>query len=345
MLAPHAASVCHQVLPAGREEGGYYCVGSIEGEPGQSLKVQLKGTRQGKWQDYAGDDHGDLLELVSRAAYGGDKGEAIRWAKSFLGITDMTPAQFKQARRKAIETATRKQAQQQEDDAKMRRHSRGMWLAAQPGARTPAQAYLEARGIDFGLLGHFPGALRYDHVWNKVAKEKLPCMLAAIMNLAGQHIATHRTWIVRDGGTWRSMKKELGKGAKQTLGRYYDDRGFIPLWKGLTTRGRIPDGKFSVAIEGKAVQAAEGIENALSVIQTRRELPGAAAVMLAQLARLPFPHLIWIGDNDPDNPKAQALLEKGIAAQQQAGNRVQCLWPLPDYKDFNDQLLGKRIGA
>lgn len=342
MMAPHAAAVCRQILPAGREEGGFYCVGSIDGEPGASLKIYLKGARQGRWRDYAGEDGGDLVELVTKAAYGGDKAEAVKWCKSFLGIGDLTPAQFKAARRKAIDAAERQQREQGEEDAKKRAQARALWLAGEPIEHTPAQYYLEARGIDFGLLGHFPGALRFGRVYHSSLKREAPCLLAAVMR-GGKHIATHRTWITRDGGQWRTMKRELGKLTKMTLGRYYEQGGYVPLWKGLNPKGEIPSGAFEPIAMAGPVICGEGIENVLTIAQVRRDTPAAAAVALANMRQLPFGHIIWIADRDPAQSKALALLENNVRAQQQMGKRLQFIWPAEGFKDVNDQLLGKRM--
>lgn len=345
MLSPHASAVCRQILPAGREEGGFYCVGSIDGEPGASLKIYLKGAKQGRWRDYAGDDRGDLVELVTKAAYGGDKKAAVEWCKAFLGIGDLTPQQFKAARRKAIDAAERQQREQGEQDAKRRSQARAMWLAAEPIEHTPGQYYLEARGIDFKLLGHFPGALRYGRVYHSVLKREAPCLLAAIMR-EGKHIATHRTWITRDsGGQWRTMKAELGKLTKMTLGRYYEQGGYIPLWKGLNAKGEIPSAAFEPLAMAGPVHSAEGIEDTLTIAQVARQIPAAAAVALANLRQLPFSHIIWIADRDSDNEKAMRLLENSVAAQQAMDKQVEFIWPDVGFKDVNDQLLGKRMAG
>lgn len=347
MLAPLAASVCAQILPAGREEGGFYCVGSIDGEPGSSLKVYLKGPKQGRWRDYAGDDRGDLVELVTKAAYGGDKKAAIDWCKAFLGLGDMTPQQFKAARRKAIDTAERQQREQGEADAKRRKQARAIWLACEAGPQTPAQYYLEARGIDFDRLGHFPGAIRFGRIYHSVLKREAPCMVAAIMR-GGKHIATHRTWITRDArvpGGWRSMKAELGKLTKMTLGRYYEQGGYVPLWKGLDADGGIPARPFEPLAMAGPVICGEGIENVLTIAMVRRETPAAAAVALANMRQLPFPHIIWIADRDEAQSKALTLLENNVAAQQAMGKHMQFIWPADGFKDVNDQLLGKRMAG
>jgi len=54
--------VCH-LLPNGKRKGGEWCVGSINGEAGESLKVCLEGDKMGVWSDFATGQSGDLLNL------------------------------------------------------------------------------------------------------------------------------------------------------------------------------------------------------------------------------------------------------------------------------------------
>ncbi|MDZ4345947.1 MAG: hypothetical protein U1E51_26335 [Candidatus Binatia bacterium] len=65
LLTARAEEVCRHLLPNGKLQGGQWCVGSISGEAGDSLKVHLTGTRAGSWVDFAGnaDDRGDLIGL------------------------------------------------------------------------------------------------------------------------------------------------------------------------------------------------------------------------------------------------------------------------------------------
>ena len=59
-----ALSLVSAWLPNGRFDGVNWCVGSRDGEPGQSLKVAVKGEKVGVWQDFATDDKGaDLIDL------------------------------------------------------------------------------------------------------------------------------------------------------------------------------------------------------------------------------------------------------------------------------------------
>jgi twinkle protein len=63
MLADRAEDVASMLLPNGKRKGREWCVGSIGGEDGDSLKVCLGGGKSGVWKDFAGDDGGDLIDL------------------------------------------------------------------------------------------------------------------------------------------------------------------------------------------------------------------------------------------------------------------------------------------
>src|SRR5260370_3266990 len=60
-LLERSERVCRYLLPMGRKDGNEWLVGSIDGEKGKSLKVNLK---KGVWSDFAGQPGGsDLLAL------------------------------------------------------------------------------------------------------------------------------------------------------------------------------------------------------------------------------------------------------------------------------------------
>ena len=56
-LARQAEAVCRHYLSAGHREGRYWLVGDVQGTPGRSMFVRLKGPGSGKgsasnWTDY-----------------------------------------------------------------------------------------------------------------------------------------------------------------------------------------------------------------------------------------------------------------------------------------------------
>lgn len=84
-LAAQAESIARELLPAGKRHGKEWCVGSANGEPGQSLKVCLSGNKAGTWADFATGEAGDLLDLFC-AVRGATLLTALQWAKERLGM-------------------------------------------------------------------------------------------------------------------------------------------------------------------------------------------------------------------------------------------------------------------
>lgn len=88
MLSRRALAVAQHLLPGGRKEGTEWCVGSIRGEKGASLKVHISGAKAGVWRDFAGDAGGaDLIDLWE-AVKGLTRSEAFHEARAYLGLSD-----------------------------------------------------------------------------------------------------------------------------------------------------------------------------------------------------------------------------------------------------------------
>ena len=85
-LAQRAEDIARHLLPQGKKAGYEWCVGSIAGEPGQSLKVHLVGDKAGVWADFAETSSGDLLELW-RLRRNITISEAIKEATQYLGLS------------------------------------------------------------------------------------------------------------------------------------------------------------------------------------------------------------------------------------------------------------------
>ncbi|WP_412758184.1 toprim domain-containing protein [Legionella bozemanae] len=87
-LSQRAEDVACYFLPNGKREGNEWCVGSIAGEAGKSLRVHLVGEKAGVWCDFANEsDKGDLLDLwaLKRNL---KISEAIKEAAHYLGISE-----------------------------------------------------------------------------------------------------------------------------------------------------------------------------------------------------------------------------------------------------------------
>lgn len=90
-LVDRALEVVDKLLPNGKLCGSEWEVGSIQGEAGNSLRIRVRGTKTGVWQDFAegGDSGGDLIDLW-RAVKGMQLPEALDDIRSYLGMEKPT---------------------------------------------------------------------------------------------------------------------------------------------------------------------------------------------------------------------------------------------------------------
>lgn len=84
-LSEKAEAVVKHLLPQGKRHGKEWCIGSITGEQGQSLKICLEGEKKGRWSDFATKEGGDLLDLWALTRRINLSG-AITEAKQWMGI-------------------------------------------------------------------------------------------------------------------------------------------------------------------------------------------------------------------------------------------------------------------
>jgi hypothetical protein len=339
-LAARDRELCTQLFPHGVIEGHEYCVGSLAGEPGRSLKIHLGGGRSGVWCDFATGETGDALDLVAQAMFRGDKRQALAWSRSWLGLGDaVDDHSLALARRQAEASKARAKADAEAEANKNRGNAFRLWLAATPTIRgTPVERYLLGRAIDLAQLGRQPRALRYHPALaNRESGRRWPAMVAMIVNGLGQTIAVHRTWLeARPDGT---VGKAPLKEPKMTLGAYRG--GAIRLWRGASGKSLVD------APAGELVELTEGIEDGLSVAIALPECRVLVAVALANMAHIDLPPAIngvriW-RQNDPPNSKAAQALDRAIEAHLAAGRSVQVVDIPAEFKDVNDLL--RRIPA
>ncbi|CAN0503198.1 unnamed protein product, partial [Scytosiphon promiscuus] len=213
------------------------------------------------------------------------------------------PARLQQHR---LEVKARSEKRSADAEAQRRKSvgsAKARWLQAQrlaPG--DPVVRYLAGRAIDLQALGRAPGALRYHPALQYGYQGPLvPAMVAQVLNLQCEQIATHRTWIKPDGS---------GKAGPELIGR--DDAGLpndpkkimgsplgghIPLWKG-THRCPLRD-----IPEGTDVYVSEGIEDGLTAAVADPSIRVICMIALGYLAQLELPpqmgRLIILQQNDP----------------------------------------------
>ncbi len=290
--------------------------------------------------------HGDVIKyLTERKSM--TFIDALRMLEADAGISFDTPAN-----RAEVEQRRLDRQRSEEEAAKQKQESaRGLWQFAAPMKDTPAQAYLESRGIDFTKLGKLPGAIRFRRdTYNAELKRDIPAMVTGIIGLDGKHIATHRTFLEHNGKGWTKARVDK---PKTILGSFKG--AAMPIHKGSCNK------TLREIDAGTPVFVSEGIEDALTIAMadpTRRVL---AAGTLDKIGSLILPaqagDLVIVGQWDkrqPDKPTdAVEALERQIALQQEQADqqasadgevrRVSILWPPPEYKDFNDVLRGVKM--
>jgi twinkle protein len=81
-------TIAISLLPNFKKTGNVLSVGSIGGEPGHSLKLNINGRNAGLWKDWSCDSHKakDIVDLVMQVK-GLRYREAIKWLADFTGVT------------------------------------------------------------------------------------------------------------------------------------------------------------------------------------------------------------------------------------------------------------------
>jgi hypothetical protein len=365
MLRANAEALGFMLFPAARKIGGYLCVGSLQGERGDKLKIRLSGPKAGTWTDYGTSDNdpkgkGDMLKLLQLTVGDGSIRAAVAEAKRFLNLDSMDPRAMERMRLRAAKAQARAEGDAADLAERNRRNAEGLWQSAAPlTASSPAFQYLAGRGIDFAALGKLPGAIRFHHaVWHAEAGRKLPAMATKMTALDGRHAATHLTFLHYGpagaaGGGWHKLppleladehgevsREDL---AKKIFGPAWALRAHMALWKGPQ---RCP---LKAIRPGTAVECAEGIEDGLSFAMANQVARVIAAGTLGLIGQLELPaqagDLNLLAQNDV-KPRPIEQLEEAMRAQQaqaraQGSDRlIAQRRPPAAFKDWNDWLRG-----
>jgi hypothetical protein len=174
-----------------------------------------------------------------------------------------------------------------------------------------------------GLVTDSPVLRFHRHLFHKNSGTSGPAMVAPVQNVDGKIVALHRTWI--DPLTTR---KANIKPPRMALG---------PIAGGAI--------RINEAVPGHALLVAEGIETAIAAGMIHH-LPVWSAVSGAGLGSLVLPpaidHVVIAVDNDLNlvGSKQANKLHVRLLAQNPRAKVRQAL-PNSNFKDFNDQLIGK----
>ncbi|TRD21895.1 DUF7146 domain-containing protein [Palleronia caenipelagi] len=306
---------------------------------------------------------GDQIALV-RGVQGVDFKAALTW------LCGNAPAEIDEAerarrRRKAAEAERKQREAQERYRRKAISDARTIWSKARPGHLGVVRAYLQSRGFTEQLLPEIPTALRFivEHPYvKKIGRELVtvhrgPCMIAGILNPAGELTAVHQTWVDRDPPHSKARIQFEGEDMPAKLVRGSKKAGAIRL--------STPPGS-------EALVMGEGIETTLTAMVVGH-YPNAAywaGVDLGNMAGrmkkvegrrysgLPdmsdrdafvppdwVKRLVFIMDGDSDPVMTRAKLDCGLrrAMAVRPGLKAQIIHAGAGV-DLNDLLMGKADG-
>jgi hypothetical protein len=254
MLGAQIDRLVPEILPNARLVGREWCVGSFGGEAGDSCRIHSGGAKSGLCRDFSsGEKGGDALDLVALVCCNGDIGEAVKWARAWLGLDGNTPPPARPA-------AAPVRQMQREPQQPAYQPWRRILAESTAAVGTLAEIYLRNRGLrlpnDGGILFH--AACPF-------GTERHPAMIAVMTDPAtNQHVGIHRTAIAPDG----SGKAKIAS-PKMMLG----GGGVIRL---------TPDEDVT-----HGLGICEGIETGLAIIQRAGWSPIWAASSAAGIASFP----------------------------------------------------------
>ncbi len=311
-LAADIEAVCAYYLPNGSRNGPFWHVGSIAGEPGNSLRVNLAGRLQGRWKDWAHSNlRGDALDLIRGARELPSIGDAAREARRFLALPAAkrpqprpAPAACRQASQAGLE--------------KVLRYSRTIFLD------DPAGIYLASRGLAVDDARDAGLRFRAD-AWVQVdgQKRELPAIFAPIRALDGTLEGMHRIFLSPD------CQKARIADPKRTSGRLFTGA----VWWPATGTAR-------------HLVLVEGVEDALAVCRAlgpngRRHVTIAAALSSGRIHQVATPagidHITLVQDRGRAGEASWAALQE---VHRSSGLNVDRI--VPAAGDANDELL--RLG-
>lgn len=324
MLTARIDQLARDLLPHGRRQGREWVCGGLDGREGRGLSVCLSGAKQGVWAEFSAGLAGDPLDLIAQAKCGGDKGEALKWARGWLGLSN------EGARTAAPPPPPPPRVDHAAEAQKRRQRGARLFGEALPWPGTPVESYLAGRAIPRAALAHVPKALRYHAELFCYERQKpAPAMLACIMR-GSRMIGLHQTWIDRGAdGVWRKAAIDH---AKKSLGSM--SGGYIPLARGASGK------PLSQAPAGDTVALCEGIEDGLTIALECPEWRVLATINSGNLGAIDLPEtvaeVVLCCDRDGENPAVARAVEQAMIRYGREGRTVRLVRPPEGFKDFND---------
>jgi putative DNA primase/helicase len=207
------------------------------------------------------------------------------------------------------------------DDGQRSLWAERLWARAKEARRSPVETYLRSRGITIAP----PLSLRWLASCKHPSGVFLPAMVAKVVNIDGELVAVHRTYLLPDGSGKAAVPKDE---QKASLG---------PMAGGAVRLGQLRPNEWLVI--------GEGIETTLAVMNATG-LSGWAALSTSGIINLRLPpaagRVLIAADNDA-NGVGEAAARRTADRWLAEGREVRLVLPPATDTDFNDMLLQGEI--
>lgn len=310
LLRADADSIARALLPRGAYEMGnkeWRCTGS-NSPTGNAISVYVgPGAKQGVcgfWNDAKkGGDLLDLYQMTNNCT----KGEAVDWAKEWLGIgaAPATRRNLAQQRKELDQQRQEREEERERSVKSIRQAAARIWRSCSP-LSAEALVYLAKRGLDASFAGP---ELRFHPYLQHPTGGVFPAIVARVVGPDGRGI-----------GIWRTFLKPTGEGK-------------APVENPKLGLGECGGGAVRIGGEWTEIAVAEGIETTIACRQLIKrwkgsDMPGWAALSSSGMAGLIVPESVKVvhifADNDPlkfgrdDSMRASA----GITAAERLAERL-----------------------
>ena len=253
----------------------------------------------------------------------GASGDAIRFVMETEGLRFLEATRWLGAEEwPAVDPIAREVAAKADSAERLAKiaDAQAIWAATIPSPSTPAEFYLQSRGITAAA----PWSVRYAATWawkdyaTGECGPDYPALIGAVQNLGGEVVGIQRIFLRLDGQGKARMAKP-----KRSLGRIV----------GCALRLGPPVADRLIVCEGP--------EDGLTLSQAMPDVPVWVALGTAVMPMLELPDTVRVvtlaGDN---NPPGVLAVESAGAAFIAKGVEVRTMFPDPAFVDFNDELRG-----
>lgn len=340
MLQDRVADLAARLAPRGKRKGAYWLGPSPlrADSKNDTFAIWLTGAARGAFKDFVSGEKGDVVDLVACLACGGGcppsreaRGEALAWARDFLGVSGRDPVAAKASARAAVASREEQERRETERRAEKQRRAFERWGAGIAMRDTAGEAYLRARGIEARGIPGLENCLRFARRLEHPHEPHVgPAMMARFTRTDGAFSAVHCTFLREDG----SGKADVSK-AKIIFGGFAGAAIRVSKGESGLGIGELPEGARGMLV------VVEGIEDGLTVAQARPEWRVWAAGSLDNIGNQPalacFSSFLVIQDNDV-KPAATKALARGLAKLRAHGIPVEAFGAIGGAKDINEAL-------